>query len=236
MLIARNRYGDVIAYKVKREDGPFRCPHCKAEVILKAGRIVIPYFSHLAKSPCPYAHEAESEEHMLAKKEIYEALSRIPGVTHVQMERDLQEVQPDVYCVINGAEVVIEIQTSRTTIDRIDKKTDFYARKNIAVLWMPVLSYRVWDDRYAPKDWERHLHKMYKRRVYYWDKGLILQPIEYQVYLLAPSLYVGERPSKRYVSPSRLVPVLIPDLTPIWQNRWGKYPRAKLWCEPWDKR
>jgi competence CoiA-like predicted nuclease len=236
MLSARNPFGDVLAFEVGLEDGPFACPHCGAKVILKKGRRVIPHFAHLVRSNCAYSGEAESEEHKQAKKEIYEALLCIPGVTSVQMERDLQEVQPDVYCVINGEEVVLEIQTSRTTLDRIDEKTDIYARKNIAVLWMPVLSNRVLDDRYAPKDWELHLHKMYKRRVYYWDKGLILQPIEYQVYRLAPSLYAGERPSKRYVSPSLLLPVLIPDLAPIWQNRWGKYPRAKLWCEPWDKR
>jgi len=236
MLSARNRFGDVLATEVEQEDGPFACPHCGAKAILKKGRVIIPHFAHAVRSNCAYAGEAESEEHKRTKLEIYQALLRIPGVTNVQMERDLQEVQPDVYFVIHGEEVAIEIQISRISLDRIDEKTDTYARKDIAVLWMPLLSNRVMDDRYAPKDWERHLHKLYKGRVYYWEKGLILQPVVYKVYLLAPSLFAGEQPSKRYVSPSRLVPVLIPDLAPIWQNRWGKYPRAKLWCEPWDKR
>lgn len=234
MMSARNRYGDVLAFEVEPKDGPFFCPACGAEVILKRGRKVIAHFAHVVRTNCAYA--GESEEHKRTKMEIYEALIRTLGVTSVRMEYDLQDVQADVFCVIRGEKVAIEVQISKIERDEIDRRTDAYARKDISVLWMPLLSTKVLDYRYAPKDWERYLHELYHERVYYWEKGLILQPVEYEVYLLAPSLFAGERPSKQFVSPSRLVPVLIPDLAPIWRNRWGKYPRVKLWCEPWDKR
>ena len=36
----------VMAWEVTREDGPFFCPECDEEVILKKGSIVLPHFAH----------------------------------------------------------------------------------------------------------------------------------------------------------------------------------------------
>ena len=235
MLSACNRHGDVLADEVVLEDGPFHCPACLGQVILKKGHIKIPHFAHLPDAECTSPNEGESEEHQLAKLEIYEALLRTPGVTEVRLERYLQEVRPDVSFVLNGELVAVEIQLSLLSRDQIEWRTKTYTRKNIAVLWTPSFSRDLFQARYAPKDWERYLHTMYFGKVYYWFEGIKLVPVKFEEYTLASGWYSGTRRSKRFVSPSRLPPVFIPDLAPVWRKPWHDLPRAKLWCEPWIK-
>ncbi len=236
MLSACNRQGNVLADEVEWEDGPFHCPACQGVVILKKGRIKVPHFAHLPDAECVYANEGESEEHRHVKREIYQALLRTPGVTDVQVERYLQEVRPDVSFVLDKELIAIEIQLSLLSRDQIAWRTKTYARKNIAVLWTPSFSGELFEFRYAPKDWERYLHTLYFGRVYYWLEGVKLVPVKFGEYILPPSRYSGERRSKRFVSPSRLPSVFIPDLAPVWRKPWRDCPRAKLWCEPWDER
>lgn len=237
MLSACNRHGEVQAAEVEQEDGPFHCPACRGPVILKKGHIKIPHFAHLPDAECAYTNEGESEEHQLAKLEIYEALVRTPGITDVRLERYLQEVRPDVSFVLGGELIAIEIQLSLLSRDQIAWRTEAYARKNIAVLWTPSFSMELFEGRYAPKDWERYLHTLYFGRVYYWFEGVKLVPVKFEEYLLEPNWFTGERyRSKRFVSPSMLPPLFIPTLTPVWRRPWRDCPRAKLWCEPWEGR
>lgn len=236
MLSACNRHGEVRAAEVEVEDGPFYCPACQGSVILKQGRIKIPHFAHLTGTECVYSNGGESEEHQLAKLEIYAALRRTPEVTDVRLERYLQEVRPDVSFVLNGELVAIEIQFSHLSSDQIAWRTKAYARKHIAVLWTPSFPMELFEGRYAPREWERYLHTLYSGRVYYWLEEVKLVPVKFEEYLLPPNWYSGERRSKRFVSPRMLPPVSIPQLAPVWRKPWHAFPHAKLWCEPWHDR
>jgi competence protein CoiA len=160
MLSASNQSGDVVATEVSLSDGPFSCPACRKQVMLKQGRKVIAHFAHWPDAECAYTNEGESDDHRLAKLAIYQALLRAPGVTDVRLERYLREVRPDVSFVLNGQLVALEIQASLIDRDGIAWRTTAYARKKIAVLWMPLLLPEVCKDRYAPKDFERYLHTM----------------------------------------------------------------------------
>lgn len=187
MLSACNQSGEVVATEVSPEDGPFSCPACREQVILKQGRKVIAHYAHYPDAECTYAGEGESDEHRLAKLEMYRVLLQAPGVTDVRVERYLQDVRPDVSFVLNGQLVAIEIQVSQLSRDDIEWRTTAYARKDIAVLWTPLLLPEVCEERYAPRDWERYLHAMYYGRAYYFAKDLELQPVKFEEYLLAPS-------------------------------------------------
>src|SRR5713101_5175851 len=235
MLSAYNQSGEVMATQVSPEDGPFYCPACREQVILKQGRNVIAHFAHYPETACTYTGEWESDEHRLAKLEIYQALVQASGVTDVRLERYLQEVRPDVSFMLNGQLVAVEIQISLLSRDEIDWRTKAYACKDIAVLWTSPISGHVFEERYAPKNWERYLHSMYFGKVYYWMAHQELQPVKFEEYLLAPSWYAGERRSKRFVTTVLRSPVLISDLAPAWRRPWRGLPRAKLWCEPWKK-
>lgn len=231
MFTACNRYGEVQAENAHPEDGPFYCPSCHAEVILKQGPIKVAHFAHRADTDCSFAGQEESVEHRLVKQEIYQALLHVPGVSEVQVERNLQEVRPDVSFRCNGTFVAIEVQVSTLSSQDIEQRTLAYARKNIAVLWTPPFSLSMFEERYAPQEWERYLHALYFGKVYYWSKGIELQPVQFQPYMLPPSYYANERRSKRFVSLSLLEPVLITDLTAIWRREWRTFPRARLWCQ-----
>src|SRR6266852_636752 len=184
MLSAYNQSGEVMATEVSPEDGPFYCPACCEQVILKQGRIVIAHFAHYPEATCAYTNEGESDEHRLAKLEIYQVLVQTPGVTDVRLERYLREVRPDVSFVLNGQLVAVEIQVSQLSRDDIAWRTTAYARKDIAVLWTPLLLEGVCQEPYAPKDWERYLHTMYYGKVYYFVEDLQLQPVTFEGYLL----------------------------------------------------
>ncbi len=161
MLSAWNQSGEgVLAEEVELADGPFCCPACRQELILKKGRKVVAHYAHWPDAECEYTNEGESEEHRLAKREIRKELLQVPGVTDVRLERYLREVRPDVSFVLNGQLVAIEIQLSLLSPEKIEWRTTAYARRNIAVLWMPSFSMELFEQRYAPKDWERYLHRM----------------------------------------------------------------------------
>ena len=160
MLSAYNQAGEIMATEVLPEDGPFSCPACREQVILKQGRKVIAHFAHYPEATCAYTNEGESDEHRQAKLEIYQVLRQAPGVTDVRVERYFQVVRPDVSFVLNGQLVAVEIQVSQLSRDDIAWRTTAYARKDIAVLWTPLLVAEVGKEAYAPKDWERYLHAM----------------------------------------------------------------------------
>lgn len=225
----------VLAEEVTREDGPFFCPECRQEVMLKAGPIKIPHFAHWPDaSYCAYG-SGESQDHQEAKLELYHALERVSGVEKLKVERYLKEVRPDVSFVYQGQYVALEIQMSNISRELLEWRTQMYTEKNIAVLWMPPL----WDDindedRYAPSDWERYLHTLYFGKVYYWAADLELQPIKFEEYLLEAGRYTPERRSKRYVTATYLDSVSLLDLATVWRKAWKAFPRAKLWCQPFS--
>jgi len=231
MLIACNRDGELQADDAHLEDGPFHCPSCHTEVILKQGPIKAAHFAHRPDADSSFAGPEESVEHQLAKQEIYQALLHVPGVSEVQVERNLQEVRPDVSFRYHGTLVAIEVQVSTLSSRDVERRTLAYARKNIAVLWTPPFSLSMFEERYAPQEWERYLHALYFGKVYYWSNGIELQPVQFQPYILPPSYYANERRSKRFVALSLLEPVCITDLTAIWRRAWHTLPRARLWCQ-----
>ncbi len=163
MLIACNRQGEVLAAEVEPQDGPFHCPECAEPVILKQGRVKVAHFAHYPGVDCTYAStsEGESEEHLRAKQEIFQALLQVPGVRDVRLERSLQGVRPDVSCQINGEMVAIEVQLSRLSIGAIESRTRAYAARQIAVLWTPPMPDGVLKALYAAKFYQQgHVARM----------------------------------------------------------------------------
>src|SRR4051812_20328803 len=110
MLSARRKTDGqtVTAYFSSKQHGPFLCPDCGEEVILKSGRRSVTHFAHANPIACKFA-EGESDQHRKCKMEIYEALQKAPGVHNVALERPLGTVRPDVSAYINDVPVAIEV-------------------------------------------------------------------------------------------------------------------------------
>lgn len=161
-----------------RSDAPFLCPECSDEVSLRKGTVSIPHFSHKPKSRCSFG-EGETDSHRACKLEIWNALQRHPDVTDLHLEYRLGDVRPDVFAVIKGTPVAIEIQLSNLPPEVITKRTAAYRRHGIYVLWLLEWSPKLNRREYSPRRFERWLHATYFGRVYFWSQGLTVLPYRF---------------------------------------------------------
>ncbi len=191
MLCAKRKLtGETItAYFATKAHGPFKCPDCGDEVILKTGRSTVNHFAHVNPLACLYA-ENESDEHRRCKMEIFEALQKLPNVRNAVLERPLGTNRPDVSAEINGVKVAIEVQLSSLSIETIMQRTIDYHRAGIYVLWLLPWTPKLDGKRYTPRLWEKWLHTAYFGHVYYW-----LRELEVVSYSFEPSLKAVPRKS-----------------------------------------
>ncbi|WP_228050981.1 competence protein CoiA [Pontibacterium sinense] len=171
----------VRARLVERKDGPFGCPICGKEVLVRKGQIRVHHFAHRSVVTCKYG-KGESEAHRKAKESIYEALANREDVAELELEKSWGEVVSDVYAEIQGRGVAFEVQISNLTMREILYRTKAYASKGIAVLWLPLFNSKLNQPRYSPSSWEKWLHATYFGRVYYWLDGLTVIPVRYADY------------------------------------------------------
>lgn len=181
MLSAKRRLdGQVVtAYLESKANAPFACVECGEEVMLKAGRNRINHFAHVNPIACKF-QTGESDDHRHCKMEIYLALRDAPGVTDVALERPLAANRPDVFAVIRGVPVAIEVQISSLSVDTIMQRTIDYGRNGVHVLWLLPWTAKLDQPRYAPTVWEKWIHAAYFGRVYYWLDGLSVVPYRFE--------------------------------------------------------
>ena len=181
MLRAQRKLNHVLvfAHLEQKLNGPFLCPDCKKEVLLRKSVVRVSHFAHRASSHCSHSSR-ETEAHRRCKKAIYEALSDQPGVTDVALERSFGTVRPDVSALIRGVRVAIEVQLSTLSLETIAHRTSEYARKGIYVLWLAQWTPYLDAERYSPRLWEKWVHACYFGRVYYWKEGLCVLPYRFE--------------------------------------------------------
>jgi competence protein CoiA len=165
----------VAAWDQQKSDGPFSCPNCVDETILKKGTMKVHHFAHKPPITCEYGR-GETEQHRECKLTIYEGLRSHPRFSEVQIERSLGTVRPDVSGHMNAIPFAIEVQISALTMDQIIYRTSEYAKKGIHVLWLPLYQATLEEKRYSPRGWERWVHAAYFGRVYYWARDLDVIP------------------------------------------------------------
>lgn len=206
-MITATRYEDyekVLARDSERSDGPFFCPECRNDVVLKKGAVKVPHFAHKPPVMCEYGR-GESEQHRACKQAIYDALKYSPDLTYCELEMSLGPVRPDIYFESGGVKCAIEVQISHLSMDKIISRTRHYDRLGIYVLWLALPDANLAGDIYSPKQWEKWLHATYYGRVYYWLYGLTIRPVHFGSYqLLVPPTDFGGgyfKTSKRYRTP-----------------------------------
>src|SRR5580704_15850230 len=103
----RKSNGETVeAWSQKESSGPFACPSCGSEVILRGGRRRLDHFAHAAERVCRF-DLGESDNHRRCKTEIWRALADAPHVADAQLERPLGEVRADVSARVNGVPVAV---------------------------------------------------------------------------------------------------------------------------------
>ena len=174
-----------LAWETEKSQGPFSCPECKGDVILKKGRVREHHFAHRPPFTCQYG-SGESEIHYRAKRELFTALSAHPRCNKCELERSLKGVRPDISLYIKTHRVAIEIQRSSVTVEDIIRKAEVYNKLGIYLLYLfpesgPEITWRENEEEYIcrPNQWEKFLHSMFFGRVYYWVGGLHVRPYHF---------------------------------------------------------
>jgi competence protein CoiA len=104
------------------------------------------------------------------------------------VEANLGPIVADVYAVISGNPVAIEVQKSNVSVNEIIRRTIEYYKLGINVLWLSLFNNKLNEERYSPSAWEKWCHAAYLGRVYYWLADLIVIPFHFADY----QLYVEE--------------------------------------------
>ncbi len=174
-----------VAWITEKAEGPFSCPGCSGEVILKKGKIKEHHYAHKPPFDCLYGAK-ESEIHYRCKREIFQALSSHPNCSECEIEKPLDGARPDVYAVISSNKVAIEAQKTSISINDIERRSSYYKWLGINVLWLiphnsPKLIWRDGQEEWVHrlKSWEKYLHAIYYGRVYYWNGGLSVLPCHF---------------------------------------------------------
>ncbi len=259
MLSAYNAKGrQVIARDVTKADGPFTCPDCQGEVILKKGEEKVHHFAHVPPFACSFG-AGESEEHRAAKLEVYDALLPAPEVGWLMIERVVKrpsyKVRLDVSCRVRNRHLLtIELQFSEKQPNELGERTELYTASEIYVLWLlPFPENLSEGEIYDTKDMERYMHALYYGIIDYWRGADIVQPVHFRTYSLG-SVYrkwydddkeqwnegfVEQYPKNHSKIPEFHPVVRITDLKPFTRSagQFGPYtlPAARLWGlnKPW---
>lgn len=239
-----------------KAEGPFSCPGCRNELILRKGKIKIHHFAHKPPYSCSLG-EGETDAHRKCKENIYRCLSGRANVSCLDMEANFNSVVADIYAVINGYKVAIEVQKSKISVNEIERRTIEYEKLGINILWLSLLNKKLNEDMYSPSAFEKWCHAVYFGRVYYWLSDLIVIPFhfaEYQLYVEESTWYESDgyerseggyyRTSKRYRTPVAGKKVdIATDFSPKYKQAWSggsvDIPKCQIYLDnqiPWWKK
>lgn len=158
------------------------CPNCKADVILKQGRIVIHHFAHRPPTVCSWSR-GETREHLLAKIVIRDAFRARSYQADYEVEvlSGEGDRRADVLVTIGqGAQVAIEIQHTPILYDAIERRTGAYLVAGVPVIWVGILSKKMKEEavsstqglqieQYVIRPWEKWAHAYYFRKLWFID-------------------------------------------------------------------
>ncbi|MFP8778237.1 competence protein CoiA family protein [Hydrogenophaga sp. RWCD_12] len=179
--IARNLHtGDEweaeVAHKI---DGPFYCPQCFSDVVIRKCAEKVDHFAHKARVS-PVLGPKSKHLHDACAVEFRDAIgARYPDKRWekerpipASQKRKIPMLVPDVSGRMGDIAVAIEIQVSAMTLPKLLKRTRDYARRGINLVWVVPLSKPLGSDPFRPRLYERYLHSIFFGRVYYWWPGL----------------------------------------------------------------
>lgn len=178
----------VFAKLVYKSDGPFYCPVCLGEAIVRKCSNKNDHFAHKSRQS-PVITRTQKNIHNKCRDQILKHLQTAfpDGKWAAEREipknedRGLKKIIPDISGRINNIPIAIEVQLSPYTIKRISDKLVEYEKRKIAVLYIVPLYNELGDEPFRPRLYEKYLHSLYFGRVYYWSpaSSTKLLPVHY---------------------------------------------------------
>lgn len=112
----------------------FHCPGCGAEVRLRHGEINVAHFAH-ANKQCAYESEAESNEHLLGKMQLYKLASQL-GPAQVEVIFQDSKQRADVVLTYREHKFILEYQCSPISTVQVRQRTQAYQALGYEVIWL----------------------------------------------------------------------------------------------------
>lgn len=164
------------AWISEKSEGPFFCKECEKEVILKKGLIKQHHFAHKPPKSCTFG-DGETDVHYKAKKGIFEGLRSHRNCTFCDLEKRVGTVIPDVFAIIGGNKVAIEIQKSKMTVEKAIERTKAFYKNNLSVIWVipNINELKIVTDKEENKKitkaskWKIFFHSLAFGRIYIWS-------------------------------------------------------------------
>jgi len=118
-----------------RRECLFFCPTCRSEVIIKAGKKIIPHFAHKHLRNCPGSY-GEGPEHELGKLLLYQWLQK--QNMSVKLENYLSHIKqiPDLLLSVKKKIIAMEYQRASIGTEEILSRTYGYKGAKITPLWI----------------------------------------------------------------------------------------------------
>lgn len=115
--------------------GPFTCPICNKQVLLKSGMKRRAHFAHISVSECKNAR-SESKEHYDGKYDLYEYFKRKGGSVYIEKYLHSIQQRPDILVESNHHAICIEYQCSIIPLQQMIDRTISYHGVSLKVLWI----------------------------------------------------------------------------------------------------
>lgn len=197
---------------VRKSDGPFYCRACLSEAIVRKCSDKEDHFAHKALVT-PTGQNKDTAFHHGVRDELFGILKeRFPlgnWKTEVKIvDESLGTFIPDIAGYFGERNkafpaVAVEVQLSPYSPSYIRKKTTFYAKKNIHVLWVVPLTRPLEKAVFRPRRYELYLHSMYLGYVFYYepDKNGLLTPVHYgpAMRYIEPKTFFDENAEEQHV-------------------------------------
>lgn len=176
--------------EVTKANGPFYCPVCLSDAVVRKCSEKVDHFAHHARQS-PIIRRKDKELHTKCRDKILEHLINIfpdgkwakEREIPANKEKDYKKVIPDISGRVGDIPVAIEVQASAYTINRISTKIIEYQKRNpkVAVLYIVPLTEELGTEPFRPRLFEKYLHNMYFGRVYYWTQTneALIQPVHF---------------------------------------------------------
>ena len=170
----------------------------------------------------PKLRESESFEHLRIKEYFYENIPLDNEIDEIKKEYPIKNRIADVYCkLVNGKEIVIEIQHSMILKRDLLQRTKEYNENNCYVLWVfngsSFERYPKIEDNIRYLSFEKCSHTLYRGRVYYINMtkfGIYspVYPLHFANYYEKKASKYGFRYYRRSPFKKSVIPSNIPSL------------------------
>ncbi|RST59647.1 hypothetical protein D5F11_011105 [Siminovitchia terrae] len=130
-------YGEVRKQILQMRKQQFYCPICTEPLILKAGHVRIPHFSHRHHSECiNTASEPESPRHLKGKLDLFEWCRSNRLSAHLEHYLPDIKQRPDLLIEKAGRRFAVEFQCTPISVQSVERRSLQYLLSDITPIWI----------------------------------------------------------------------------------------------------